>query len=183
MTFDFVLAAALLSASPDAGTTVTPEMFPRVAPAVQKLALKWEILDPREVRYILTRPEDLAGDLKLLQRRYQDLANAPPLHDGLRFPDRATVSELLAFNRTYRQQMETRQALELVRWNVYKEAVQETDRLYHIWDTVRDARCDYYYVTVRRHALKKLRDALGAEDYYAGKLPPHIPVWRFQRID
>lgn len=183
LTYDFLLAAALLSAPVDAEIDVRPEMFGSVGPAVQQLALRWEILDPREIRYVLTRPEDFTADIKLLQRRYHELANAPPLHDSHRFPDRGTVSDLLAFNRAYREHMETRQAVEIVHWWEFREAVQETDRLYQVWDTVRDARCEYYYVTVRRTALKRLREMLGDEDYYAAKLPPHVPVWRFKRID
>ncbi|HEX5269656.1 MAG TPA: hypothetical protein VFW33_04170 [Gemmataceae bacterium] len=182
-TFDYLLAAALLAAPADRDLALSPELFATVGPAAQQLALKWEILDPREVRYVLARPEDFAADLKLLQRRYHELANAPPVADCLRFPDRATVSDLLAFNRAYRQQMDARQAVELVHWWEYREAVQEADKLYQVWDNVRDARCDYYYVTVRRHALQKLREAIGPEAYYAGCLPPHVPVWRFQRID
>ena len=38
------------------------------------LAVQWEILDPGEVRYVLTRSEDFASDLKLLRRRYHELA-------------------------------------------------------------------------------------------------------------
>ena len=64
-----------------------------------------------------------------------------------------------------------------------REMLQEVDRLYNIWDTVRDARCDYYYVTVRRQALKKLRETVGDDAYYSGALPPHVPIWRFARID
>jgi hypothetical protein len=183
ITLDYLLAAALLTAPADRDVAITPDRFGTLGSAVQKLALQWEILDPREVRYVLTRPEDFTADLKLLQRRYHELANAPPVSDCLRFPDRGVVSELLAFNRAYRQQMDTRQQVELVHWWEFREAVQEADRLYQIWDNVRDARCDYYYVTVRRHALKKLRDTIGPEAYYAGTLPPHVPVWRFQRID
>ena len=41
-----------------------------------------------------------------------------------------------------------------------RSAMKETDRLYHVWDAVRDSRCDYYYVTVRRQALKKLKEAM-----------------------
>jgi hypothetical protein len=182
-TLEYLIAAVLLTAPADRDVAIGPELFGTVGPAVQRLALKWEILDEREKRYVLARPEDFAADLKLLQRRYRELAHAPPVSDCQRFPDRAVVSELLAFNRAYRQQMDARQAVELVHWWEFREAVQEADRLYQVWDNVRDARCDYYYVTVRRHALKKLRDAIGPEAYYAGTLPPHVPVWRFQRID
>ncbi len=179
----YLLAAALLTAPADKDVAIRPQLFATVGPALQKVALQWEILDDREKRYVLTRPEDFTADLKLLQRRYHELANAPPVSDCQRFPDRTVVGELLAFNRAYRQHMETRQAVELVHWWEFREAAQEADRLYQIWDNVRDARCDYYYVTVRRHALQKLRDTIGPEAYYAGVLPPHVPVWRFQRID
>ena len=183
LSFDYLLAALLVAAPADRDVAVSPELFGTVGPAVQQLALKWEILDPREVRYVLTRPEDFAADLKLLQRRYHELANAPPVGDCQRFPERTVVSELLAFNRTYRQQMDARQAVELVHWWEFREAVQEADRLYQVWDNVRDARCDYYYVTVRRQALKKLRETVGEDAYWSGCLPPHVPVWRFARID
>ena len=117
---------------------------------MQSLAVKWEILDAREVRYILARQEDFAADLNLLRRRYHDLANAPALADSQRFPDRAVVNDLLASNRAYRQHVDVRQPLELIHWWDLRTALQETDHLYQVWDAVRDARCDYYYVTVRR---------------------------------
>ena len=127
--------------------------------------------------------EDFAGDLKLLRRRWDDLADAPPINDCMRFPDRALISDLLSFNRAYRQHLDSRQSLELTYWWELREALQEADRLYQIWDTVRDARCDYYYVTVRRQALKKLRDLIGEEAYYSSTLPPCVPLWRFEKID
>src|SRR5262249_58838935 len=130
-------------------------------PTRQALTGQWENLDPREVRYVLTRPEDFNTDLKLLRRRFHELADAPPLHDCNRFPDRSTVSDLLSFNRAYRQHLDSRQSVELVHWWDLQEALQEADRLYQVWDTVRDARCDYYYVTVRRQALKRLLQTIG----------------------
>ncbi len=181
---DYLLAVALLTASPDAPDPAAgPDTYAALRPTLQALSLQWEILDPREVRYVLTRPEDFASDLKLLRRRYRDLANAPPLHDCVRFPDRNLVNDLLAFNRSYRQHLDARQAMELTHWWELREALQEADRLYQIWDTVRDARCDYYYVTVRRQALKRLKEMVGEEAYYSSNLPPHVPVWRFQKID
>lgn len=182
--FDYLVAVALLTASPDSpGPNLSPETHACLKPALQSLAVDWEILDPREVRYVLTRPEDFAADLKLLQRRCSELSDAPRLDDSLRFPDRAVVTDLLAFNRSYRQHLDTCLSVELVHWWELREALQEADRLYQVWDAVRDSRCDYYYVTVRRQALKRLREMIGEEAYYSGSLPPLVPIWRFQRID
>jgi hypothetical protein len=198
---NYALAVALLTGLPETSGTEVPATtegvavqheaqpetfggeFATVRPTLRDLAISWEILDSREVRYVLTRQEDFGADLKLLRRRYQDLFDAPPLSDAVRFPDRAFVNELLSFNRAYRQHLDNSQALSPIgQWDLH-EALQEVDRLYQIWDTVRDARCDYYYITVRRQALKKLREMIGLEAYYNGTLPPHVPVWRFARID
>jgi hypothetical protein len=119
----------------------------------------------------------------MLRRRYQDLLDAPPLADSLRFPDRPVVNDLLTFNRAYRQHLDTCLTIETVHWWELREAIQEVDRLYQVWDAVRDARCDYYYVAVRRQALKRLREMIGEEAYYSGCLPPYVPIWSFQRID
>ena len=181
---DYVLAVALL-ASP-AETVDAPEAAPQFAnlrPTLQAVAVQWEILDPREVRYVLTRNEDFTSDLTLLRRRHADLDGAPPVHDCVRFPDRTVVNEMLAFNRAYRQNLETRLSVETVCWWDLRETLQEADRLYQIWDLVRDSRCDYYYVTVRRQALKKVKETVGDAAYYNGTMPPHVPVWRFTRID
>lgn len=175
-----LLALAMLCGDPP--ESVDPSCFV-AAPALRVLAVEWELLDPREAHYVLTRPEDLAADVRMLRLRWQELADAPPLADVGRFPPRPVVSDMLAFNRAYRQHLENRQSVDLARWWDLREAIQETDRLYQVWDTVRDARCEYYYVTVRRQALERLRETLGPENYYAANLPPHVPVRFFSRID
>jgi hypothetical protein len=182
--FDYLLAVALLSAPPEAPIpNVTPEEHARLQPLLQKLALAWEIMDPHEVGYLLSRPDGLAADLRFLRCRYRDYAAAPPLSDCLRFPPREVVSDLLTFNRAYRQHLETCMAVETVRWWEYREALVETDQLFDVYNSIKDARCDYQYVTARRQALQHLRELLGEVNYQAGCLPPHVPVWRFQRID
>jgi hypothetical protein len=182
--YDFLLAAALLTQSPDtAPQDHGAETFAALRLPLQALAVEWEILDSREIRYVLVRPEDFASDLSLLRRRYRDLADAPPVCDSDRFPERATINDYLAFNRAYRQQIDVGLPAESSRWWELRSALQETDHLYYVWDTVRDARCEYYYVTVRRQALKRLREMLGEEAYYSNKLPPFVPLWRFQEIN
>lgn len=181
---DYVLAVALLTTPGD--PTEAPgafDHFRSVRSTTQAVAVYWEVLDPREVKYVLSRQDDFASDLKLLRHRWSELGDAPPLNDCMRFPDRSLISDLLAFNRSYRQQLEHRQSLELVYGWELREVVAEVDRLYQIWDMARDARCEYYYVSVRRAALKKLREAVGEPAYYTGQLPPHVPVWRFARLD
>jgi hypothetical protein len=178
------LAAALLTTPPDVpDPPPDADEWPAVQEAVQTLAVQWEILDPREVRYVMARVEDGENDLALLRRRYQELKDAPKLCDAQRFPDRGTVNELLAFNRAYRRHLDSRQALEQDRSQCLRTALKETDNLYQVWDSVRDARCEYYYITVRRQALKRLRQMIGDESYDTAELPPYVPLWRFQEMN
>src|SRR5437660_11404801 len=114
---DSLLVLALLTAPVDTALpTGGAEWLDRLRPKLQTLAVRWEILDPREVKYILARPEDFASDLNLLRRRFHDLAHAPAVADSGRFPDRAAVNDLLAFNRAYRQHIDVRQPVELLHW-------------------------------------------------------------------
>jgi hypothetical protein len=180
---EIFLAATLLAAPMGSPLpAVSNDDWPAFREAVHKLAVDWEILDTRELKYILVKPQDADSDINLLRKRYQELKDAPPLTDCGRLPARAVVNDLIAFNRAFRQHLDGRQVLESDRAAAYRQALQETDRLYLIWDAIRDARCDFYYVTVRRQALKRLRELLGAEAYYCGDLPPYVPIWRFLEI-
>jgi hypothetical protein len=183
-TFEYLVASLLLCTSPDTGELRSAaDWHPFLAPGVQAVALEFELLDQREVRYLLARPEDFASDLKLLQTRRRELATAPPVDDGARFPDRALINDLMTANRAYRQELTQRLAIDRINADALRAAVAETDHLYRIWDSVRDARCDYYYVTVRRQALQQLRELVGAEAYFRGELPPHVPWWRMPRAN
>jgi hypothetical protein len=176
-----ILAIVLLTASPSEPVPeLSGESWPTLRAAMQHLAYQWQILDPREER--LLRPEELSADLTVLRRRYRDLADAPSLYDCVRFPEKALAVECLSFNRAYRKAIEKRLPLEYDQADALKEILRETDELYKIWDAVRDARCEIYYVPVRRQALKQLRSLIGAEAYYSGQLPPHVPLWRFEEI-
>jgi hypothetical protein len=181
MSADALVAFFLLTAPPAACPEPAPEgdRWPAVQKAVQELAKEWEILDEREMKYILAKPDEFGSDLNLLRRRYQELKDVPLVADAARLPDRSVANDLVKFNRAYRKTLETRQHLETDRAAELQSAVRETDRLYAVWDAVRDARCEYYYVTVRRQSLKKLRELVGNEAYQAGELPPVVPTWRF----
>jgi len=177
-----VLAVALL-ATPQLDAPAAAGQRPEIRAALHPVALAWELLDPREARYVLTRPQDFAADLNLARQRYHDLRDAPPLCDHARFPDPAFLGEVLSFNRVYRDHLSARRFLDPGdRWDLLA-AIAETDNLYRVWGAARDAASDAYYVTTRRAALRKLRDAIGPHAYYSGCLPPPVPVWRCQRLD
>src|SRR5215472_6522695 len=132
--YECVMAVALLTAPPGAldGADPPPD-YASLRPALQQLAVHWEILDPREVRYVLARAEDFQADLKLLRRRYHNLGDAPRLCECSRFPDRAVVNDLLTFNRSYRQFLSVRQPVDLIHGDELRVALNETDRLYQVW--------------------------------------------------
>jgi len=180
LTCEFVLAAVLLTAPKDIPLPPNQAGWVEVMrPSMIAMAVDAEILDPRERAFLLT--QDILGDLTMLQTRNEELAGAPLLGECARFAERKLVNDFLAVNRSYRNDLHARLAIDLVNMEELRTAILETDRLYQVWDTVRDARCDYYYVTVRRQALQLLRDLIGPQAFYSGEMPPNVPVWHFPR--
>ena len=176
-----VIACIMLSAAPGTPEPLpSEEDFPAIRDAVHMVAIQWEILDTRETSYIFANRGDFDVDLNMLRRRYQDFKDAPRLDESNRLPERKLVNELVQFNRAYRKHLFDKHLLEKDRADQYELAMVETDRLYKVWDAVRDARCDFYYVTVRRHALVRLKDLIGEKDYRDVNLPPNVPVWRWR---
>lgn len=176
---DFFVAFLLLTTPP--GVTEAPppdDRWAEVRDGVRDLAIKWELLDPRETHYLLARREEFSVDMNLLRRRYQELKDAPRLADADRLPPKSLAEDVVKANRAFRSVINDRRAFELDRAEMLNAVLYETDQLYRVWDAVRDARCDFYYVTARRQALRKLRDVLGADAYTAVQLPPATPVWR-----
>jgi hypothetical protein len=182
--FDYILAAMLLQGADLPGFENPSKQagwHALLAKPMVQLTLNCELLDHREVRYVLVKADEFISDVRMLQRRAHDLQQAPFLSDAVRFPERVFVNELLLQNRAYRQYLD--QCLPLYPHSAeLRAAKEEVEQLYVIWDSVRDARCDYYYVHIRRQALKRLHDILGEKDYDEGQLPPHVPLWRFAAV-
>jgi hypothetical protein len=160
----------------------TAERWPVVRAALHQTAVEWEILDPRETRYVLTKPEDFQDDLDFLRKRRVDLAEAPRIVEAELLPDRNTINDRLRFNRAFRKNMELRLAWESDRADFIREVINENERLYKIWDAIRDGKSDLHYVTTRRFALLKLRDMIGPDAFASGAAMPYVPDWRFARL-
>lgn len=175
--FQFCLSVAVLNSS----AAPPPELFRLVNRPIVSICLACEILDPREVRYVMAKQDEFVSDLRMLQARARALDECPNLYAGALFPDRGLVNELLLFNRAYRQHIENCLCVFPDSWDL-RMTKQEIDQLYYIWDRVRDAKCEYYYVHIRRFALGSLLKELGRDDFWKGNLPPHVPYWRFTHV-
>jgi hypothetical protein len=180
---ELFLAFMLLTTPPGLVESPPSETnWPALREAIQKTAIEWEILDPRENAYLLAKRAEFSIDINILRRRYCEYKEAPRIAECQRLPERTTVNELIQFNRGYRKHLSEKLSLDRDRSEQYDVALHETDRLYKVWDSVRDARCDFYYVTVRRAALKKLKESIGEEAFTLGQLPPNVPTWRFNEV-
>ena len=165
-------------------------LFPSVETAhvpffigIQKAAIKNELMDPLESFSLFFRPEDFTHDVIVLWKRYRQLNDAPPLCDAVRFPGRDQCRPLMTQNRQLKQYLLKRAKLGPSLAGDAAQAAEECQTLYETWVLVQDASCVYFYNWTRRIALKKLRDRIGYPMYYAGCLPPHVPVWRLNRKD
>ena len=179
-TYDCVLAAVLLT-SPIESTELVPHLE-LVQPTFLQLAIDAEVLDPREEQYLECLSNDLAGDWRVLRKRFDHLLNAPSLFECDRFPDRKRIEDLLCFNRDYRKDLHSSLQLDPRYADEVRTAIAEVDQRYYVWTTLRDARTPFYYVTVRRQAMMHLRDLLGAEAFYRSELPAPVPLDHFPRM-
>jgi hypothetical protein len=180
---ELFLAAALIAGLPDSPIPkISPEDWPAFQEAVTQHAIENQLLDRREAQFLFVKPEELKNDMNVLRRRHQELSDAPRLEECDRLPRRDEVNQMLSFNRGYRTQLEARQITEPHWGDYHREAMRETDKLYQVWDSVRDARCEFYYTAVRRQALKRVKEMVGPGEFEAGILPPCVPTWRFAEV-
>lgn len=113
----------------------------------------------------------------------------PPLSDRERFPPSAHVRAMMQLNRDCRKHLQMGRGFECRADTLdrIEAAYVEACRAYRVWDRLDDAdywqdwACDsdpFYYHRRRREALAWLLDQLGPADYYAGRMPPAIPLAR-----
>lgn len=175
--YDHLLAVVLLTSPVE-----TAEMAPHldlVQPGLLRVAIQAEVLDPREDQFLEGLSKDPVGDCLALRSRYETLVNTPAIFECNRFPERKLIEEFLAFNRAYRKDLHGSLHVNPTHSEALRDAIQEVDRLHFVWSMLRDARCTFYYVTVRRQSLQQVHDLIGAEAFFRSQMPPHVPIRYF----
>lgn len=177
--YNYLVAVALIYQPAD------PDKFVHIDHAlndvIQDVAIEMEIWDPRENRAAFST-YDSFNNLNLIRQRRVDLVGAPALCMCERYPARNEITNLLNFNLAYRCQLSMEIARVPYRFDELKTAQQQAEKLHLIWDTIRDSRCEYYYIYVRRLALRRVVELIGEDEFYNGHLPPFVPCWQFREI-
>lgn len=116
----------------------------------------------------------------------EPVSELPPLGDLQRFPPAYVARDFCEFNRlhydyAYSQFMRAQNGTLEEDW--WRSTQYSCDRLHRSWLALKTAQEESRDEYARREALGSLRGFLGDEDYYAGWMPPHVPLWRFFERD
>lgn len=174
---DFVMASMMLHTP--VGVEEPIHMFtPEVRAAIREICVREQWMSPNE-QWLTGGPTGYQQDMDYLRQRVIEVKDCPKIEDGFRFMPQKDIYPLKAFNRAYRKHLEVRLAWEADRADVIGAAIEETDHLYKIWDTLCDAQGEYGYVSYRRIKLNELKGLIGEEAYMSGTMPDYVPIWRF----
>lgn len=182
------VAWALLTAPP--GTPIVeppPDRWPGLALCLQRVAIQQEWMEEADCTWtdgpqpwhLFTRRDRLQHDCDVIRRHAVELRDCPRLIEASQFPSIDANRDGRCLNRRYRDHLFGRLAWEQDRAGMIGLVIEENERLYQVWNLADDAVQPYFGVVKRRTALRKLRELLGEDDYQAGRLPPPVPVWRF----
>ena len=144
---------------------------------MQFVCIACEVMDAREQRYLFAKPDEFADDLSTMRKRLKNLYDAPRLHECYLFPDRAISGEMILLNRDMKRRYEAIYEL-YPESRSLKLVLEDLEARYQLWDAARDARTEFYYVHIRREAMKKLLRNMGDDLFSRGELPFGVPTWR-----
>jgi hypothetical protein len=100
-------------------------------------------------------------------------------YDLPRFPDRQTITFARQVNREFHWQLLNLLA-ERPDDPLLLQVLEENQQLYRAWDMLDDCHCRFRD-DFRYERLQKLRSLLGEEAWFAARMPPYLPIWRFRR--
>ena len=141
---------------------------------LKRVSLAIEIVGPHE-RW----RSDFQAEFSYVHTHWRELAEAPPLADSYRFPPAYVAAEYCRFNTTYQEYLRSRRWLFHHHQDAYSLCLKESKYLALIWTAVYGSVDRSSSFVSQRRYLTRLRELLGLEAYYAGDLPPPVPLWWF----
>lgn len=119
MTADLLIAAVLIAGPVD----VDPAIAEVFRPQIIAVALAAELADQREIGFV---------SLAELRCRWNDLADAPGLADGARFPGSVYTRRALEINRARRLRLTERLEVDMVWADEIRAEIEALDQLYDV---------------------------------------------------
>jgi hypothetical protein len=173
--WDYLIVLYVLSPiEPPVSSQAAPEAWQ----ALKDVSLTMEIVGPHE-----NWASDFRSELRYVRHYARTLQDAPPLADCDWLPPAWLAADFCRFNEQYQCTLQTQQMQFGHRSEELGEVLRETRQLYSVWDAARRATSHNQAWAYRRRSLLQLREAVGEEAYYSGRLPPAVPVGRFREID
>jgi len=177
--------AAIIIVTPPQPMDMTKEIMHSHVESIRMLALEWQLIDPHEGKLTsYAFVSDFQDEVNFIRRRFQELKDAPRTEDRFRFPPYETIASLWRFNREYHSYLESQKLISsgdyLQRIDVVQ---QDNNELFEVWTLIHNATSPLTMIPQRRVALKKLRETIGHDNYYAARFPPSVPIWYFQTKD
>lgn len=163
MTFSLAMAIFM---SPAGQNDVPPPIkdWPQISMVLRDVAIKMELLDRAESRYILADLKDFQIDINVIRDRYIKCKNYPLSNESNGFPKPNELKELIDFNRGYKNYLDK---LIEFGYDVDREIIKELDCHYYAIDNLRDSMVLYYNVISRREYLYKYKMYVGDEAFYS----------------
>lgn len=106
----------------------------------------------------------------------------PPLSDLHRFPAAAVAKANYDFATEHRNWVNKQKPLAPRDESRWLDWQAEAAHCRKAWDNLWDAnQVQLYDANARRKWLYRLRVTIGEEDYWIGRMPPPVPLWRFEK--
>jgi hypothetical protein len=122
--------------------------------------------------------DDYAGEVYWCRARWQQAQLSPPLEHSGQLPNEDDAWAKYQFANTQVHLLET--------WaSVYPQrnlhlAIPEARRQRHAWQLIKTATNSCELKCARRIAMMELGGLIGWQDFYAGRWPPHVPLYLFR---
>jgi len=146
--------------------------------ALKQFALDAELVGPHE-RWAPSFHEEVG----YVRRYWRLLPGAPRIDDRERFPSQAAANRMAQFSAEFRWNIESRVCGDIHRQDMVESVIEVARRREAVWGLVLRVRNpDSDWASVRG-GMARLREILGEEAYYAGRLPPCVPLEAFIRLD
>ena len=151
---------------------------------IQDAMIRAELMDESGRKYLFARAKDLWIDLGCIQRTRAEFADVPFVADAKRFPSAELSRQAVSLGYSYLSWLESkRSGFAATHDQEIAPVIQETRIIVAIWEACWQATCEDYGVVNQRRGLACLQAMLGPANYAAARMPPPVPLWRFQECD